>query len=215
MKLSIIRSACGSLRIHPGSRVSGLSRRCLTVRPANSRLMLRRAASSSTSGGTNPKLAVQFGKRSRKEDGFECDSSLREVIQSTKEAMVALQRRNPSIQPLLAIIQAGEDDSVLEINKKMAEKIGLNITQICLAKECSEDEIVEEVLKLNEDPRVHGVYLHLPPASLTSRVLNTLKPEKDIDGISDLNMGRLVRGDLSKGFVSPIASAVLDLLEKH
>ncbi|XP_050927817.1 LOW QUALITY PROTEIN: monofunctional C1-tetrahydrofolate synthase, mitochondrial [Lates calcarifer] len=215
MKLSIIRSACGSLRIHPGSRVSSLSLRCLTVRPANSRLMLRRAASSSTSGGTNPKLAVQFGKRSRKEDGFECDSSLREVIQSTKEAMLALQRRNPSIQPLLAIIQAGEDDRVLEINKKIAEKIGLNITQICLAKECSEDEIVEEVLKLNEDPRVHGVYLHLPPASLTSRVLNTLKPEKDIDGISDLNMGRLVRGDLSKGFVSPLASAVLDLLEKH
>lgn len=33
--------------------------------------------------------------------------------------------------------------------------------------------------------------------------------------ISDVNMGRLVRGDLSKGFVPPIASAVLDLLEKH
>uniref|UniRef100_A0A7N6BJI3 formate--tetrahydrofolate ligase n=1 Tax=Anabas testudineus TaxID=64144 RepID=A0A7N6BJI3_ANATE len=75
--------------------------------------------------------------------------------------------------------------------------------------------IVEEVLKLNEDSRVHGVYLHLPPASLTSRVLNTLKAEKDVDGISDVNIGRLVRGDLSKGFVPPIASAVLDLLEKH
>uniref|UniRef100_A0A7N6FAH1 formate--tetrahydrofolate ligase n=1 Tax=Anabas testudineus TaxID=64144 RepID=A0A7N6FAH1_ANATE len=72
-----------------------------------------------------------------------------------------------------------------------------------------------EVLKLNEDSRVHGVYLHLPPASLTSRVLNTLKAEKDVDGISDVNIGRLVRGDLSKGFVPPIASAVLDLLEKH
>uniref|UniRef100_A0A7N6FIV9 formate--tetrahydrofolate ligase n=1 Tax=Anabas testudineus TaxID=64144 RepID=A0A7N6FIV9_ANATE len=62
---------------------------------------------------------------------------------------------------------------------------------------------------------MHGVYLHLPPASLTSRVLNTLKAEKDVDGISDVNIGRLVRGDLSKGFVPPIASAVLDLLEKH
>uniref|UniRef100_A0A671WJY3 formate--tetrahydrofolate ligase n=1 Tax=Sparus aurata TaxID=8175 RepID=A0A671WJY3_SPAAU len=134
---------------------------------------------------------------------------------SAKEAMAALQKRNPALQPMLAIIQAGEDDSLLEINKKMAGRIGLNITQICLAKECSEDEIVEELLKLNEDPRVHGVYLHLPPASLTSRVLNTLKPEKDVNGISDLNMGRLVRGDLSKGFVPPVASAVLDLLENH
>ncbi|KAM9338878.1 monofunctional C1-tetrahydrofolate synthase, mitochondrial [Symphorus nematophorus] len=217
MKLSLIRRACGSLRIHsarPGGRVSGWSRRCPPVGPASSRLILR-TASATSGGGTNPKLAVNFGKQSVKDEGVGCDSSLREVVQSTKEAMVALQRRNPAVQPLLAIIQAGEDDSLLEINKKMAARIGLNITQICLAKECSEDEIVEELLKLNEDPRVHGIYLHLPPASVTSRVLNTLKPEKDVDGISDLNMGRLVRGDLTKGFVPPLARAVLELLEKH
>uniref|UniRef100_A0A673ZDA4 formate--tetrahydrofolate ligase n=1 Tax=Salmo trutta TaxID=8032 RepID=A0A673ZDA4_SALTR len=97
----------------------------------------------------------------------------------------------------------------------MAGKIGLNITQICLPRECTEDEIIEEVLKLNEDPRVHGVYLHLPPASLTSRVLNTLRPEKDVDGVSDLNVGRLVRGDMSQGFTPPLANAVMELLARH
>nr|XP_040016766.1 monofunctional C1-tetrahydrofolate synthase, mitochondrial isoform X1 [Gasterosteus aculeatus aculeatus] len=217
MKLSIIRSACGSLRIHParrGSGVGGLSRRCHPALPTHSRVILR-AASAASRGGHNPVPAVHFGNPPRKEDGFEYDTSLSEVVRSTKEAMLALQRRNSTVQPLLAIIQAGEDDRLLEISKKIAGRIGLNITQICLEKGCSEDEIVEEVLKLNEDPGVHGVYLHLPPASLTSRVLNTLKPEKDVDGISDLNMGRLVRGDISKGFVPPVASAVLALLEKH
>ncbi|XP_069014299.1 monofunctional C1-tetrahydrofolate synthase, mitochondrial [Embiotoca jacksoni] len=214
MKLALIRSACSSLRLHParaGSRLSGLSRRPLGA--ASGRLMLRTSATSSS--GVHPKFTVDFGKRTQKGDASECDGSVRDVVQSIKEAMVALQRRNPAIQPLLAILQVGEDDSVLEINKKMAGKIGLNITQICLAKECSEDEIVEELLKLNEDPRVHGVYLHLPAASLTSRVLNTLAPGKDVDGISDLSLGRLIRGDLSKGFVPPMASAVLDMLEKH
>lgn len=43
-------------------------------------------------------------------------------------------------------------------------------------------QIVKEVLKLNEDPGVHGLYLHLPPASITSRVLTALKPEKDVEG---------------------------------
>ncbi|XP_067338545.1 monofunctional C1-tetrahydrofolate synthase, mitochondrial isoform X1 [Channa argus] len=219
MKLSIIRSACGGLRTHPvrlGGRVSGLPRRCPTLPngPANSRLILR-TASATTTGGTDPVLAVNIGKPAQREDRFVCHSSLREVVQSTKEAMAALQRRSSAIQPLLAIIQAGEDDGVLGINKEMAGKIELNIIQICLAKDCTEDEIVEEVLKLNEDPRVHGIYLHLPPVSLTSRVLNALKPEKDIDGISDLNMGRLIRGDLSKVFVPPTVRAVLDLLEKH
>ncbi|KAM8832737.1 monofunctional C1-tetrahydrofolate synthase, mitochondrial [Spinachia spinachia] len=217
MKLSIIRSACGSLRIHPArpvSGVSGLSRRCHPAAPTHGRVILR-AASAASRGGTNPAPAVHFEKPPRMEDGFEYDSSLSEVVRSTKEAMLALQRRNSTVQPLLVIIQAGEDDRLLEISKKIAGRIGLNITQICLAKECTEDEIIEEVLKLNKDPSVHGVYLHLPPASLTSRVLNTLQPEKDVDGISDLNMGRLVRGDVSKGFVPPVASAVLALLEKH
>ncbi|KAG7508947.1 monofunctional C1-tetrahydrofolate synthase, mitochondrial [Solea senegalensis] len=215
MKLSFLRSACGSLRVHSRSRVSGVTQRCLPVAARADCRWIHRAAGDSSSSGTSPKLAVHSGKKSWNKDVFELDTSLKEVVQSTKESMVALQRRNPSIQPVLAIIQTGEDDSLLEINKKMAGKLGLNITQICLAEECSEDEIVEELLKLNEDPRVHGVYLHLPPTFLTSRVLDTLKPEKDIDGITDLNIGRLIRGDLSKGFVSPIASAILDLLEKH
>lgn len=43
-------------------------------------------------------------------------------------------------------------------------------------------QIVNEVLKLNEDSGVHGLYLHLPQTSLTSRVLSALKPEKDVDG---------------------------------
>uniref|UniRef100_A0A665WWR6 formate--tetrahydrofolate ligase n=1 Tax=Echeneis naucrates TaxID=173247 RepID=A0A665WWR6_ECHNA len=117
-------------------------------------------------------------------------------------AMDVLQRRNPPIQPLLAIVQV-----LLSKNKMLCCVGTLEILSTL--------KIVEEVLKLNEDPRVHGIYLHLPSAALTTRVLETLKPEKDIDGISDLNIGRLVRGDLSKGFVSPLASAVLDVLEKH
>lgn len=79
MKLSIIRSACGSLRMHParpGSRVSGFTRRWQPVGPVSGRLVIR-AASAASSGGTNPKVSVNFGKRSRKDDGFECDSSLR------------------------------------------------------------------------------------------------------------------------------------------
>ncbi|KAK2856198.1 hypothetical protein Q5P01_004933 [Channa striata] len=220
MRLSVLRSACRRLPTHPGRpgvRVGGLSRGCLTVPagPANSRLILRTASATTTSGAADPESSAKGGKQAPKEDRFVCHGSLREVVQSTKEAMTALQRRSSAVQPLLAIIQAGEDDSILGINKEMAGKIELNIIQICLAKDCTEDEIVEEVMKLNEDARVHGVYLHLPPGSLTSRVLNVLKPEKDIEGISDLNMGRLIRGDLSKVFVPPTVRAVLDLLEKH
>ncbi|XP_015256433.1 PREDICTED: monofunctional C1-tetrahydrofolate synthase, mitochondrial [Cyprinodon variegatus] len=217
MKLATIRSACCNLRARasrPGGRFSGISRGCVPVATSSSRTIIR-TASSTPSSGTSRTLTANFGKQ-RKEDGWsECNRSVGEVVGNTKEAIAAIQRRNPEIHPMLVILQAGEDDSVLEINKKIAGEIGLKTTQICLAKSCSEDETVEELLRLNDDPSVHGVFLHLPSTSLTSRVLSTLKPEKDIDGITDLNIGRLVRGDTSKGFVPPKASAVLELLRNH
>uniref|UniRef100_A0A673ZF65 Monofunctional C1-tetrahydrofolate synthase, mitochondrial n=1 Tax=Salmo trutta TaxID=8032 RepID=A0A673ZF65_SALTR len=217
MRLSTLRHACRNLptpSVHQprtGVRVFGLAKRSLPLGHSNNSQLLLRAACS-ISGTTSAEKAPKLGKQT---DGPGYENTIRENVQRTKEKMVALQRGHPALKPTLAIIQADEDDRLLEINKKMAGKIGLNITQICLPRECTEDEIIEEVLKLNEDPRVHGVYLHLPPASLTSRVLNTLRPEKDVDGVSDLNVGRLVRGDMSQGFTPPLANAVMELLARH
>nr|XP_046154638.1 monofunctional C1-tetrahydrofolate synthase, mitochondrial isoform X2 [Oncorhynchus gorbuscha] len=217
MRLSTLRHACRNLptpSVHQprtGVRVFGLAKSSLRLgASSNSQLLLR--AASSVSGTTSAEKAPKLGKQT---DGPGYENIIRENVQRTKEEMVALQRGHPALKPTLAIIQADEDDRLLELNKKMAGKIGLNVTQICLPRECTEDEIIEEVLKLNEDPRVHGVYLHLPPASLTSRVLNTLRPEKDVDGVSDLNVGRLVRGDMNQGFIPPLANAVMELLARH
>ncbi|EOB09159.1 Monofunctional C1-tetrahydrofolate synthase, mitochondrial, partial [Anas platyrhynchos] len=74
-------------------------------------------------------------------------------------------------------------------------------------------QIVSEILRLNEDPNVQGLALDLPESSYSSKVLNAVKPEKDVDGLSDVNLGRLVRGDAYDCLVSPTACAVLELLE--
>ncbi|XP_046893063.1 monofunctional C1-tetrahydrofolate synthase, mitochondrial-like [Hypomesus transpacificus] len=217
MRLSTLRHASRCLpssSAHPpysGGRVIGFGRRCLPVDDSARSWLVQRATSSKS--GRSSEAVLNSERRKRKNYGLGQENILREIVQKTKEEMVILQR--DQLSPMLAIIQAGEDDSLLEMNKKMAGKIGLNITQICLPRECTEDEIIEEVLRLNEDPRVHGVYLHLPPASLTSRVLDSLKPNKDVDGATDLNIGRLVRGDETQGFVPPVARAVMELLARH
>ncbi|XP_024147308.1 monofunctional C1-tetrahydrofolate synthase, mitochondrial [Oryzias melastigma] len=216
MKLSSIRSACGSLRVNApraGGRPCGTPRRCFPGGVSNQRITVR-TVSAAAGTGTSAKYSVNYGKRLEEEDFSEYDSSLGEIVHSTKEELAALQRRTPKLQPLLAIVQAGEDYT-LEINKKIAGKIGFDISQVCLRKTSSEDEIIGELLKLNDDPKVSGVSLHLPPALLTSRVVNTLRPEKDVDCITDVNMGRLVQGNLNEGFVPPLAAAVLSLLQKH
>uniref|UniRef100_A0A8D0TTN2 Monofunctional C1-tetrahydrofolate synthase, mitochondrial n=1 Tax=Sus scrofa TaxID=9823 RepID=A0A8D0TTN2_PIG len=136
------------------------------------------------------------------------------VIQNSKEVLSLLQEKNPAFKPVLAVIQAGEDNLMQEINQKLAEEAGLNITHICLPADSSEDEIIDEILKINEDSRVHGLALQISETSFSSKILHALKPEKDVDGVTDVNLGKLVRGDAHDCFVSPVARAVIELLEK-
>ncbi|KAJ8355728.1 hypothetical protein SKAU_G00185220 [Synaphobranchus kaupii] len=218
MRLSAaFRNACrgfptGSInRSRTGVRV--FVSKPVSVGSGNSQLFARDGSSSS--GGRSVGAAVKFGQHHEQAAATSYDISLRELMQRSKDEITSLQKRYPTVKPLLAIIQAGEDDALLEINKTMAGKIGLDVIHISLPVECTEDEIIEEVLKLNEDRKVHGVALHLPQASLTRRVLNSLKPEKDVDGVTDLNIGRLIQGDVTGSFIPPVASAVVELLGRH
>uniref|UniRef100_A0A671QRY4 formate--tetrahydrofolate ligase n=1 Tax=Sinocyclocheilus anshuiensis TaxID=1608454 RepID=A0A671QRY4_9TELE len=76
-------------------------------------------------------------------------------------------------------------------------------------------QVIEEILRLNADSRVHGIFLHLPQSFLSKSVCNAIKPQKDVDGVSDLNVGRVVLGDQRDGFASPVAGAVLEMLARH
>uniref|UniRef100_A0A2K6D912 formate--tetrahydrofolate ligase n=1 Tax=Macaca nemestrina TaxID=9545 RepID=A0A2K6D912_MACNE len=140
--------------------------------------------------------------------------ALPQVIQNSKEVLSLLQEKNPAFKPVLAIIQAGDDNLMQEINQNLAEETGLNITHICLPPDSSEAEIIDEILKINEDTRVHGLALQISENLFSNKVLNALKPEKDVDGVTDINLGKLVRGDAHECFVSPVAKAAIELLEK-
>ncbi|XP_032507529.1 monofunctional C1-tetrahydrofolate synthase, mitochondrial isoform X1 [Phocoena sinus] len=142
------------------------------------------------------------------------NSIVRDVIQNSKEVLSLLQGKNPAFKPVLAIIQAGDDNLMQEVNQNLAEEAGLNIAHICLPADSSEDEIIDEILKINEDTRIHGLALQISETSFSNKILNALKPEKDVDGVTDVNLGKLVRGDAHECFVSPVARAVIELLEK-
>nr|XP_055042245.1 monofunctional C1-tetrahydrofolate synthase, mitochondrial [Misgurnus anguillicaudatus] len=170
---------------------------------------------SSNTGSSSSETVASFKSHPRKIDGPGYETIIGDVIQRSREELKAIKEIHQGLKPTLAIIQAGEDDSLLEINKKMAGKIGLNMMQICLPRQCTESEVLEEILRLNEDSRVHGVFLHLPHSLLSSTVRNAIKPKKDVDGVSDLNVGRVVLGDQREGFISPVAEAVLEMLTRN
>uniref|UniRef100_A0A671PAN5 formate--tetrahydrofolate ligase n=1 Tax=Sinocyclocheilus anshuiensis TaxID=1608454 RepID=A0A671PAN5_9TELE len=125
-----------------------------------------------------------------------------DIVQRSREELKAIRETNPGLKPTLAIIQ-------------VCLCIGLNVMQICLPRQCTEEEVSDEILRLNEDSRVYGIFLHLPQSFLSKSVRNAIKPQKDVDGVSDLNVGRVVLGDQRDGFASPIAGAVLEMLARH
>ncbi|XP_041950503.1 monofunctional C1-tetrahydrofolate synthase, mitochondrial [Alosa sapidissima] len=216
MRLSAaLRNACRNLPVGPGhvprhgSCLVGV-RRTSTPLPFGSHRALARDAS--TGSGQTSEAAVKLRKQ---RDGSVSEHAIREVIQQSRQELVQLCRENTAITPVLAIIQAAEDDRLLEINKKMAAKVGLSIMDISLPGSCTEEEVLEEVLRLNEDAAVRGIYLHLPPSRITPRLLSSLAPHKDVDGVCDVNVGRMVRGDLSQSFTTPQARAVMELLTRH
>ncbi|XP_062407228.1 monofunctional C1-tetrahydrofolate synthase, mitochondrial isoform X1 [Sardina pilchardus] len=215
MRLSAaLRNACRNLPVGPGhvprhgSRLLG-TRRTSAPLPFGSHRALARDAST---GGHTSEAAAKLRKR---RDGSVSEHAVREVIQQSRQELAQLCRENTAITPVLAIIQAAEDDRFLEINKKMAAKVGLSIMDISLPESCTEEEVLEEVLRLNEDSAVRSIYLHLPPSRLTPPLLSSLAPHKDVDGVCDVNVGRVVRGDLSQSFTAPLARAVLELLIRH
>ncbi|XP_076873844.1 monofunctional C1-tetrahydrofolate synthase, mitochondrial [Brachyhypopomus gauderio] len=171
---------------------------------------IRRATSSNGGSSIGTTIRTHGEKRERSEH----EIATREIIQRSREELASIVKANPAIKPTLAVIQAGDDDSLLDMNKKMAGKVGLNVIQICLPQHCTEEEVMDEVQRLNEDPAVHAVFLALPPSARSRRVLNTVRPEKDVDGLSDLNVGRLISGEFSEGFPSPVAGAVMEMLAR-
>ncbi|XP_063079037.1 monofunctional C1-tetrahydrofolate synthase, mitochondrial [Engraulis encrasicolus] len=179
-------------------------------------VLVRNGSSSSSTGGAwrgTSETAVKFRKGDR--EGAPVQHATREVLQTSRQELTQLCQEKATIKPLLAIIQACEDEHLLQINKKMAAEVGLSIMEISLPTSCTEDELLEEVLRVNEESTVHAVYLHIPPSSSSPRLLNALGPDKDIDGLCAVSVGGLIAGDSSGSFAPPQARAIMDLLTRH
>lgn len=96
-----------------------------------------------------------------------------------------------------------------------AAALGIGSTGVELPAGVSQDELESTVARLAADPGVHGILVQLPlPAHLDSdAVLALIPPEKDVDGLTEVSMGRLVRG--VPGHVGCTPLGVLRLLEHY
>jgi methylenetetrahydrofolate dehydrogenase (NADP+)/methenyltetrahydrofolate cyclohydrolase len=122
------------------------------------------------------------------------------------------------IVPGLAVVLVGEDPAsqIYVRNKaKAATKAGMSSTVLRLPAATGEEELLDTVRTLNVDAAVHGVLVQLPlPGGIREqRVIETIDPRKDVDGLHPENFGRLLSG--LPGFVPCTPSGILELLKRN
>lgn len=129
-------------------------------------------------------------------------------------------------QPGLCVILVGDDPAshlYVGNKEKGCERLGILSKTIRLPADATQEALEESVIQANQDPQVHGVLVQLPlPAHLDgARALSLILPEKDADGIHDMNAGKLMRGEFGsvactpKGIMYMLKSARIPIAGKN
>jgi methylenetetrahydrofolate dehydrogenase (NADP+)/methenyltetrahydrofolate cyclohydrolase len=138
-----------------------------------------------------------------------------ELLEELKGRVDALKERG--IIPSIALILVGEDEAsrrYVRMKARRCKRVGVEAT-IHHLPEASTEEVVSLVGSLSRDPSVHGVMVQLPlPEGVDEdKVLAALPPEKDVDGLTNETLGRLLRGEPC--YPPAGVGAIMELLERY
>ncbi|KAF7231070.1 C-1-tetrahydrofolate synthase, cytoplasmic isoform X3 [Nothobranchius furzeri] len=128
----------------------------------------------------------------------------------------------PSLVVLqVCVFQVGDrDDSNLYISTKLkaAAEIGIDAKHVRLPNSATQDEVLHSIMSVNENQTVHGLIVQLPLDTVnhinSELVTNAVSPEKDVDGLSCINAGKLSRGDLNDCFIPCTPNGCLELIRQ-
>jgi len=119
--------------------------------------------------------------------------------------------------PTLAVILVGDDPaskSYVKGKDKACKAVGMNSIMINLDSDTDEKLLIEKIKELNNDNKVDGILVQLPlPNGLNeSVILDYIDPDKDVDGLHRVNVGKLYLGE--KGFVPCTPRGIIELLKR-
>ncbi|MBU0596814.1 bifunctional 5,10-methylenetetrahydrofolate dehydrogenase/5,10-methenyltetrahydrofolate cyclohydrolase [Patescibacteria group bacterium] len=133
-----------------------------------------------------------------------------------RTASKVLELKANGITPKLAIILVGNDkpsQTYVRMKQKAAERVGILFELHNLPANVSQQNIIDEIEKIQSDTTLSGliVQLPLPEPLYTTEVLNAIRPENDVDCLTDTNLGKLVMK--TNKIVPPTPGAVMSILD--
>ncbi len=140
----------------------------------------------------------------------------REMRETMKEQIERIRNTGRRV-PCLAVVLAGDDPASLSYVKgkeKACAAVGIRSVMRKLPENVSQEELEWNLHDLSDDPDVDGILLQLPlPEGLDENAaINCINPDKDVDGLTPINFGRLFLGETSFQPCTP--SGVMEILRK-
>ena len=141
-----------------------------------------------------------------------------DVVETVKRFTAEL-AENHGVQPGLAVVIVGEDPAsqvYVSSKGKKAKECGFLSVQHTLPAETSEADLLKLIDDLNTDPTIHGILVQLPlPDHIDSgKVIQAIAPQKDVDGFSFVNVGKLGTGEIDSAFVPCTPAGSMLLIER-
>ena len=127
--------------------------------------------------------------------------------------------KEQGISPTLGIVRVGARPDDLSYERgavKRCETLGVSYEKFLLPEDCTQEELMKVVEHVNENDKIHGVLMFRPlPKHLDeSAVIKALKPEKDVDGITDGSMVGVFSGT-DQGFPPCTPQACMEILDYY
>jgi methylenetetrahydrofolate dehydrogenase (NADP+)/methenyltetrahydrofolate cyclohydrolase len=139
-------------------------------------------------------------------------------IKNEIAARVAKIKQEGGKQPHLAAILVGEDgasQTYVGAKVKACEEVGFTSTLVRLSAEVSEEELLRTVEDINQNPDIDGLIVQLPlPKHISvDKVTNRIRPEKDVDGFTPANVGRMTLN--WPAYVAATPYGIVELLKRY
>lgn len=127
--------------------------------------------------------------------------------------------RQHGVKPGIAVVIVGEDPAsqvYVASKEKRAEECGFLSKKYALAATTNEEELLSLIKELNEDSTLHGILVQLPlPKHINAdRVIQTISPNKDVDGFHYINAGKLMTGAIDDAFVPCTPAGAMLMIEQ-
>lgn len=123
-----------------------------------------------------------------------------------------------NIKPKLLVIIVGKDPASMvyvSSKEKACKQCLIESETVCLEENASQKDVIDVIEKANKDKNINGILVQLPlPNHIdTEYVINKIDPDKDVDGLTNINQGKLVNG--VKGIVPCTPKGIMRLFREY